>query len=127
MGMLGNLFGKSSSPNACQRCGKNTLRTEEFYAQCEQAGLVVDRSTGEVKARMGGFTMVGSMLDASSRLEGQQKTQQQVHETLENQKGFRCRDCGRVFCMNCLFNYAPAHPHGGKACPKCGATFEVLD
>jgi hypothetical protein len=25
-----------------------------------------------------------------------------------------------------LFNHAPAHPQGGKACPKCGGRFQYL-
>lgn len=117
----------SNSTSGCYRCGKNVLRTEELFRKCEQAGLVVDRSTGEVKARMGGFFMVGSMLDASSRLDTQRHTQHQTHEKLENQRGFRCKGCGRLYCMDCLFHHAPSHPSGGKACPKCGGTIEVFN
>lgn len=128
MSVFRKIFGGrgTGSGTSCQRCGKVTLRTEEFLSKAEQAGLVVDRSTGEVKARMGGFSMVGSMLEATAKLDSQRRTQQQVLEKLENQRGFRCRGCGRVFCMDCLFNHAPAHPNGGKACPNCGNTFEVL-
>jgi hypothetical protein len=127
MGIFKRLFDGTSDENCCQRCGKKLLKTEEFFAKCEEAGLVVDRSTGEAKARMGGFSMVGSMIDASARLDGQRRTQQQLMESLENQRGFRCKGGGHVYCMDCLFNHAPAHPSGGKACPKCGNIFEVLN
>jgi len=128
MSLLNKLFkGWSATPTSCQRCGRETLRVEDFFTKAEEAGLVVDRSTGEVKARMGGFSMVGSMLDASARLDTQRRTQQEVFEGLESQRGFQCRGCGRVYCMDCLFNHAPAHPNGGKACPKCGNTFNVLN
>jgi hypothetical protein len=119
--------GKEPATGKCERCGQEALGTEEFYARCEQAGLVVDRHTGEVKARLGGFTMMGSMLDASAKIDGQRTTQREILEDIENRRGFRCTSCGRLYCMECLFNHAPSHPDGGKACPKCGGTFEVLD
>ncbi len=97
------------------------------WGKRREACLVVDRSTGQVKARMGGFSMVGSMLDALARLDAQRRSQQEIFEALENQRGFRCRNCGRVYCLDCLFNHAPAHPNGGKACPVCGGVFAVLD
>jgi DNA-directed RNA polymerase subunit RPC12/RpoP len=127
MGVFGKLFTKSAGPGVCQRCGKPALRSAEFFAKCEEAGLVVDRATGEVKARLGGFSMFGTPMDASSQIAGQRKTQQEIVESIENQRGFRCTGCGRVYCMECLFNHAPPHAGGGKACPKCGAVFVVFE
>jgi len=129
MGVLDKLFGQgeAGSPRGCQRCGKTTLGTDEFFAKAEEAGLVVDRSTGEVKARMGGFSMIGGMFgDVPARLEEQKRNQQEILDRLENQRAFRCRSCGRIYCADCLLRHAPDHPNGGKACPKCGNTFEVL-
>lgn len=45
---------------------------------------------------------------------------------LENQRGFQCKVCGYIYCMDCLFNYAPVHPNGGKACFKCDGSFTPL-
>ena len=117
----------STGTTPCRRCKKPTLRTGAFLELCEQAGLVVDRGTGEVSARMGGFTVVGNVLDAQARLDEQGRTQQQSLESLEDQRGFRCVRCGAIYCMRCLFGYAPPHHKGGKACPNCGATFVVLE
>lgn len=127
MGILRSLFGKKTATGDCQRCGKKALPTDEFHAKCEEAGLVVDPITGEVKARLGGFSMMGNMLDASAAIDGQRKSQQEMLEEIENQRGFRCTGCGQVYCMDCLFNHAPSHPDGGKACRKCGSTFETWE
>jgi hypothetical protein len=127
MGFLKRIFGGGAGAGRCQRCSGPALRSEAFFAKCEEAGMVVDRATGEVKARLGGFSMFGSMMDASSRIEGQRRGQRDVLESIENQRGFRCTGCARVYCMQCLFNHAPPHPGGGKACPKCGAVFEEFE
>jgi aerobic-type carbon monoxide dehydrogenase small subunit (CoxS/CutS family) len=126
MGFFGKLFDGGADSALCLRCGKKALRSEEFFAKCEEAGLAVDRDTGEVKARLGGFSTFGTMMDASAMIAGQRRSQQEIVEALENQRGFRCTGCGAVYCMKCLFNHAPAHPGGGKACPKCESTFELL-
>jgi hypothetical protein len=61
MGPFRKLFRKEIAPGGCQRCGKNMLRTGEFHARCEKAGFVIDPTTGQVKARLGGFSMARSM------------------------------------------------------------------
>jgi len=117
----------STDVRPCHRCKKPILRTGAFLELCEQAGLVVDSGTGEAKARMGGFTVVGNVLDAQACLDEQKRTQQQSLESLEDRKGFRCVRCGAIYCMACLFRYAPPHHKGGKACPDCGGTFVMIE
>lgn len=111
----------------CQRCRKKALRTEEFLEACAKAGLHVDSSTGEVQARLGGFSMFGTPLDASARIDEQRQRQHRKLKEVEDQRGFRCTRCSRVYCMRCLFHHARAHPSGGKACPQCGGAFETWD
>ena len=102
---------EDTSTKTCQRCGNEILTDAEFRRECEAEGAVVHPLTGKpVPKEAAGLRS----LNLSRLIE------------LENQRGFRCRSCGRVYCMDCLYNYAPAHRNGGKACPKCGGGFEVL-
>ena len=111
----------------CRRCKKPTLTARAFLELCEQAGFVVDWGAGAVRASLGGFTVVGSVPDVEANLHQRRAMQQQSLESLEDQKGFRCVRCGAIYCMRCLFRYAPSHHKGGKACPNCGGMFEALD
>jgi hypothetical protein len=45
---------------------------------------------------------------------------------IERMSGYYCQACGKKYCKNCLETRAPAHGHGGKACPGCGGNFAVM-
>ena len=115
------------SAGHCERCGKKTLRSGAFFSKAEAAGFRVDRATGQASAKAGGFSMVGSMLDASAALDNQRSSNQARFDELDSQRGYRCKGKGHIYCSDCLFEHAPAHRSGGKACPKCGATFGFYD
>lgn len=107
----------------CKRCGGAALRESEFHQACREAGLVVD-AQGRVALRIGGLAGPAvSVMETLGRQESQQKA---TFEAIENRKGFRCSGCRSVYCMDCLFRFAPSHPKGGKACPSCGAVFQVF-
>jgi len=94
--------------NKCKRCNKVTLSTAEYVKRVKQEGWTVHPLTQKPQPPPG-FTGSASKL-----------------VKLENRRGFRCKGCKRVYCMDCLFNHAPAHPNGGKACFKCGSSLEAL-
>jgi hypothetical protein len=42
--------------------------------------------------------------------------------------GFRCTQCGKVYCLTCLSKDGKTHPvSGGKACFACGANVKAID
>jgi rRNA maturation endonuclease Nob1 len=45
---------------------------------------------------------------------------------VEEQRGYRCRSCQRIFCKACLESKAPRNAQGGKTCPHCGGSFDYL-
>jgi hypothetical protein len=105
----------------CRRCGGEALREGDFRKTCREAGLHVG-AEGRVSLRLGG--LAGDMASVTQALGRQQAEQQARFERIENRKGFRCSGCSAVYCMDCLFRFAPAHPAGGKACPSCGSRLE---
>jgi len=111
----------SLTGSGCKRCGGAALSENEFHDAVRRAGLHVD-DHGRVALRLGGIA--GSMTSVGAALEQQRVEQQAKFEAIENTKGFRCTGCRTVYCMNCLFRFAPQHPNGGKACPACGSTFQ---
>ena len=96
---------KKTSGTKCQRCGTQTLGTNVFTKRVEQEGWTVHGLTSKPQPPRGFVGSPSKMVK------------------LENQRRFRCKQCGRVYCMDCLFNYAPPHPNGGKACFKCKGSF----
>jgi hypothetical protein len=42
---------------------------------------------------------------------------------IENQEGYRCQGCEKVYCKGCLERTAPLKPGGGRLCPACGGSF----
>jgi len=44
----------------------------------------------------------------------------------EKQSGYRCSACGREFCKDCLEKYAPSSSNGGKLCPSCMGSFQII-
>ena len=87
------------APVCCDRCAKRVLREVEYLEECSKAGLVL------VNGNLYGNDNSGGKVE--------------IYEQLQNQKGFQCSSCSTVYCLACLFNFAPSHPNGGKACFKC--------
>jgi hypothetical protein len=105
----------------CRRCGDEALHEADFRKRCGDAGLQVD-AEGRVSLRLGG--LAGGLTSVTQALGQQQADQQATFERIESRKGFQCSGCSAVYCMDCLFRFAPAHPAGGKACPSCGSKFQ---
>ncbi len=109
MGIFKSLFGESHASNKCRRCGSETLGTFEYTQRCKEEGAIVDGLTGKPKpAQTGRPINISRLTD------------------LENQRGFQCIGSNHIYCMDCLYNHAPIHPNGGKACFKCGSSFEEM-
>ena len=108
MSVFKKLFLRSGNLNKCKRCGQETLGTAEYVKEVEQEGWTVHGFTQKPQPPPGFVGKISKFVD------------------LENQRRFRCTKCARVYCMECLFNHAPAHPNGGKACFKCGSAFEAV-
>jgi len=86
----------------CAKCGKSIL-TEGQVSQ-EFAKLGIDYQPGGTHGNPYGVS-------------------QGTFDSIESRKGFRCRACGDVFCMDCIKRYAPQHPQGGRACLSCGGQY----
>lgn len=93
------------SAPTCARCEKRLMKNLEFENRCAEAGLVL------VNGNLYGYS-------------GEER-KIQLYEELQGQKGFVCKSCGEMYCQTCLFNDAPMHPTGGKACFDCGGRFEA--
>lgn len=114
------------SPNAdCSNCNRKAFSTSEFEQECEKVGFVKDAASGRFKMKVGGLTGLGESV--FSKLASQEQSRQASFDQIEDQRGYRCRSCRAVYCLKCLYAIAPAHSQGGKACPKCGDTFEHLE
>ncbi len=99
---------EEAGANKCERCNKETLSTKDYVKKVKQEGWTVHPLTQKPQPPPGFAGGVSKLVK------------------LENRRGFRCKGCKRVYCMDCLFNHAPAHPNGGKACFKCGSSLEAL-
>jgi alpha-tubulin suppressor-like RCC1 family protein len=45
-------------------------------------------------------------------------------QQIEQKSGYRCRDCGKEYCKDCLEKKAPGNSSGGKSCPSCRGRFD---
>lgn len=106
----------------CAGCGTKVLTTSEFYDALEAKGLKVDRATGGVK--------VSGVVSGPARgdlLGGLQGEAQRIYSSIEDSRGYQCQKCGRPYCTSCLMK-APQHATtGGRACPRCGGEFGLLE
>jgi hypothetical protein len=50
----------------------------------------------------------------------------QEAEQIERKSGYRCKNCGREYCKDCLEKKAPSNAYGGKSCPSCHGLFEII-
>ncbi|MCJ7793679.1 hypothetical protein MUP42_01970 [Candidatus Bathyarchaeota archaeon] len=110
------LFGKTNKDEGkCCKCKKEVLKTSQFEAACREAGFTKDKATDKFKMKL----RSGAVF-----LNGNPAFEQMKYNAIENQRGYQCISCKRVYCLDCLYTSAPPHPGGGKACPKCGSTFQ---
>jgi hypothetical protein len=47
-------------------------------------------------------------------------------QRVEQQSAYRCRNCGKEYCKDCLEKKAPGNAYGGKSCPSCYGLFEIV-
>jgi len=45
---------------------------------------------------------------------------------IEQRSAYRCKQCGKEFCKDCLEKKAPSNSFGGKSCPSCNGLFEII-
>lgn len=110
-----NLFGKDGGPSTrgtakvtsqfrCQHCGRDVISHDRLEEECAKHGILLINGN-----------MMGGDLSKSP-----------IAQHLEDSKGFRCLGCRTIYCMSCLYNHAPSHQNGGKACPTCNDKFDHL-
>jgi hypothetical protein len=86
-------------------------------------GATVDYS-GELTLPTPGMVSGGGGMDF---LQKYAELQRKIHEN-SSRCGFRCTQCGSVFCLTCLSKDGKTHPvTGGKACFKCGGSVKAID
>lgn len=98
---------RMGSPVRCQRCGEKVLRESHFRDECGRAGLLL---------------IDGNLYGGSG-----DRDKVEIYRKLENRKGFRCSLCSNIYCSACLFEFAPSHVNGGKACFSCRGRFERFE
>ena len=112
----------------CALCKVDVLNTNDFYDSCEKEGLKVDRVAGQVK--IPGVTYMssaGASLDEDySKINAEKDRLTKVHKEIEDKRAFKCNSCGKIYCLKCLAEKAPNNPSGGKVCPECGGSFNLL-
>lgn len=92
----------------CSRCSTTVISHTDFRKRCASSDLPLDHRG----------SLLGSFADQSKI---------SLYRKIESKKGFSCRDCDTVYCMECLYNHAGKHAEGGKACPKCGGRFDPFE
>ena len=143
MDWLGRLKGRSHSetPTApvCGRCGSGVItnleRIEGLHRIAKELGGTVDEKKTGVNLPSRLANVKGSLLDAAEQMKtSAERTAARSEELKQKLKenasrcGFRCKECGKVYCMTCLSNYAQPHPVSrGKACFACGGSLAAFD
>ena len=113
-------FGKRKPTQSCKRCSKRVLTRQQFIEELnEKHSIRVDPQTLNPimsGAFVGGWNTVGS----------KQQEVLAIHKRLDLDRAYKCKNCGAVYCAECLVNFAPTHANGGKACFSCrGALAET--
>jgi hypothetical protein len=102
---------------SCKHCGTITLTRSEFIKElAEKHGISVDPNNID-RFRVSGVGMGINAYDIAV------STVREKYERVQKKRAFRCRDCGAIYCMECLLKYSPAHINGGKGCISCGGAF----
>ena len=104
---------------SCTRCLVTVLEDLTFYNKCEQAGMRVNRQTGDVGMEGGLYSYTCSIQDAFDRHGSLKEKIEKEHQILSLKRGMRCKSCGSIYCVGCLLHYPPERLGGGKVCPSC--------
>ena len=140
MSFLKNLFSSSKGDAAaavvCAKCGSavitNAERLQGMHRVAAKYGGTVDEN-GQVSVPRGISSLTGpnSQQKMAVRVAQTEEIQFNLQRDLnENASrcGFRCTQCGKIYCLTCLANGAETHPvHGGKACFACGGNVRYVD
>lgn len=129
MGFLKNLFHSLKSDSAesgsatpvCGKCGiavkTNAKRREGDQRIAKKYGGYV-REDGRVAA---------AVAEPGQTEEIRRNLQRDLDENF-SRCGFRCMQCGKIFCYTCLIRDAEELPFfGGKACVACGGSVQAID
>ncbi|MGB8131640.1 MAG: hypothetical protein WCG81_17780 [Candidatus Angelobacter sp.] len=139
MGFLKNLFRSSKSDSATLVCGKcgTVVTTNAKRLQGEQR--IAKKYGGSVRedgrvAVPGGISSATSpnaleeiATGAAQTEEIRRKLQRDLDENA-SRCGYRCVQCGKIFCFSCLVRDAETLPFfGGKACFACRGSLQTID
>lgn len=135
MDWLRRLIGRPTTP-VCGRCASvvitNAERLQGLQRIAKQYGGSVDEN-GQVDVPRGisSFSGPNSLQKMTARAaeteEIKRNLQRDINENA-SRCGFRCKQCGKVYCLTCLGKDAKTHPvTGGKACFACGGSVVPID
>ena len=108
--------GVSAAGSSCMNCGRSILTKRRFVEVLAENGIEVD------PANVDSIRVSGVAGSYDAYLRGADSIRAQYDE-IQKGRAFRCVNCGRTYCMDCLLHEAPPHPNGGKACLSCGGAF----
>jgi hypothetical protein len=95
----------------------------------EEYGATVENGRVALPSRITSFT--GPLTEAAQYMQASEERKQELQRKLnENASrcGFRCTQCGNIYCTTCLGKDASTHPVlGGKACFACGGNVRAID
>ncbi len=91
----------------------------------------MDAPIGTICAKCSREVLTGtqfSKLDISYRAgdlsSNPQGISQSTFDEINAKEGFRCKECGNVFCVICVLCRSHQHPRGGRSCITCGGQCE---
>ena len=101
----------------CGRCSKKVLSRQQFISELSNKhNIRVDHASLDPVLSGGVSGGYGAVETAKQQVHA-------IYRQIEKDRAFKCSACGKTYCMDCLFNYAPTHSNGGKACFVCGGSF----
>ena len=117
-------FGRGKRTNGffhCKRCSKRVLSRQQFISElADKHSIRVDPQTLE-------FIISGAFFGGWETVEDRKREMQSIFTKVENDRGVKCNGCGKIYCYDCVINFARPHPiTGGKACFSCGGSFSEL-
>lgn len=106
-------------PGICTRCKKPVLTKEKFVAELSGMGMTL--------APDGVNIVFSGTFRGYDSLEDFQSASAARLQELEGMKAIQCISCGKIYCVDCLARFAPAHrTSGGKACFSCGGALREI-
>ena len=105
----------------CKRCGKGVMTKQQFVSELAiKHSIKVDPVTLQP-------VISGAVFGGYGAFENEKTRIQSTIARVEKDRGFKCKQCGAIYCVDCLVNFAPSHPvTHGKACFSCGGAFSEL-